>query len=123
MDSIVANEFAENDLNWEQKWQSLMSSGHEMAQQQQWESAAVFYKEAFILAESYLCHACSAKHCGKPPLNIYLSSATELGKAIKENGYQCALIALVGNLKLQRNQVKCDSEYDMYCSTIEQLVL
>ncbi len=107
---------------WELKWQSIMAKGQQMAQHQQWESAAIFYKEAFILAENSLCSHCSIDDCDKTSLSSYLTSALELGKTIKKNEYQCALIALIENLEIQRTQVNCAIEFDMYSSTINKLV-
>ena len=109
--------------DWEYQWQLLMEKGNKMAQQQQWEAAAIFYKEAFELAENLLCNNCSVCHCDRSLLNTYLSSALELGKAIRKNEYECALIALIEDLEIKRTEVRCDMEFNMYSTTINQLAL
>ncbi|WED24692.1 hypothetical protein L3Q72_17605 [Vibrio sp. JC009] len=121
MEDQITDKTDLSSSDWEHQWQLLMGSGNSMAQRQQWESAAIFYKKAFVLAENNLCNQCPALHCDRSLLNTYLSSALELGKAIKNNTYECAFLALIDSLEIQSTKVNCEMEYNMYSKTINQL--
>lgn len=118
----VANQSAlESNLEWKNEWHTLMYRGDTLKQANNWESAAVFYNQAFALAEKMLCKNCNNSECSKHSLDSYLYSALQLGISIKKSDYQCALIALVESLKIQRTEVNCDVEFEMYTSAIDKL--
>ena len=107
--------------HWKIEWQSWMESGQEMSEKQQWEAATILYKRAFSLADKMYCGNCTNKNSCKNSLICYLSTATKFAQAIKNNGYDCALIALIDTLKGQQNETESEEHKLMFIEALNKL--
>ena len=107
--------------HWQREWQSWMESGQEMSENQQWEAATVVYRNAFSLADKMYCGNCANKNSCKNALICYLSTAAKFAQAIKNNGYDCALTALIETLTEQQNKSISEEHRAMFIKTLAKL--
>lgn len=106
----------------EQQWLSWIENGRLLAQQGQWEGAAILYKQALSLAETMLCDYCPKSHHYQHSLECYLNTATEFAYIMKKNQYHNAVEMFMELLEVQLTQATLESEKSSLLAALSTLL-